>query len=372
MRVPGYEADAFVIGGGPAGLAAAIAARKKGLSVVVADGAEPPIDKPCGEGLMPETQRALEALGVEVPVGSGYRFRGIGFVEGHLRVAADFPTGPGIGIRRPILHELLLREAERLGVTFLWKTAVRGLGADGVHLAAKTVRARWIIGADGSGSRVRRWSRLECSVERQRRFASRRHYCVRPWAEYAEIYWGPRSQAYVTPISRDQVCIVVMAERPEHANFDQAWKHWPELRERLSGAELGSRERGAVTAMHSLRRVCQGNLALIGDASGSVDAIAGEGLRLAFRQALSLASAMASGTLQTYQNEHRKLRQRPFWMGKLLLQLGRNSEMRKRVLRMMQHRPELFARLLALHLGYAKPEEVLWTTAQLGWRFLAA
>jgi menaquinone-9 beta-reductase len=45
----GFATDVFVIGGGPAGLAAAIAARAKGLRVTVADGGVPPIDKPCGE-----------------------------------------------------------------------------------------------------------------------------------------------------------------------------------------------------------------------------------------------------------------------------------------------------------------------------------
>jgi len=292
-------------------------------------------------------------------------------VQADLRVAADFPAGQGIGIRRPILHELLTREAQQLGVKFLWKTAVRGIGAEGVRLAAKTVRARWIIGADGTGSRVRRWSELESSIQRTQRFANRRHYCVRPWAEYMEIYWGPRSQAYVTPISSEEVCIVVMAERAEHADFGLALKDLPELRERLSGAELRSRERGAISAIHLLKRVSRGNIALIGDASGSVDAITGEGLRLAFRQAQFLADAMCSGVLQTYENDHHKLARRPFWMGKLMLELGRNSEKRKLVLRMMQRRPELFTRLLAFHVGSAKTGEVLWATAQLSWRLLA-
>jgi flavin-dependent dehydrogenase len=53
----------FVIGGGPAGLAAAIAARQRGFAVAVADGLEPPVDKACGEGLMPDTLRVLRELG---------------------------------------------------------------------------------------------------------------------------------------------------------------------------------------------------------------------------------------------------------------------------------------------------------------------
>ncbi len=56
MRVPRRSAiaDLLVIGGGPAGLAAAIAARREGLTVTVADAARPPSDKACGEGLMPQ------------------------------------------------------------------------------------------------------------------------------------------------------------------------------------------------------------------------------------------------------------------------------------------------------------------------------
>src|SRR5436309_2237554 len=57
------ETDVFVIGGGPAGLAAAIATRRKGFRVTVADGSEPPIDKACGEGLLTDTAIAFRELG---------------------------------------------------------------------------------------------------------------------------------------------------------------------------------------------------------------------------------------------------------------------------------------------------------------------
>ena len=58
--------DLVVVGGGPVGLAAAIAARQRGLEVLLADKSRPPIDKPCGEGVMPEGVSALRALGVQV------------------------------------------------------------------------------------------------------------------------------------------------------------------------------------------------------------------------------------------------------------------------------------------------------------------
>src|SRR5207253_2995692 len=71
------QTDVFVIGGGPAGLAAAIAARKRGFEVVVADGAQPPIDKACGEGVMPDGVAALARLGVAATINHGFPFHGI-------------------------------------------------------------------------------------------------------------------------------------------------------------------------------------------------------------------------------------------------------------------------------------------------------
>ena len=371
MAFPGGGTDVFVIGGGPAGLAAALAARRKGFTVTVADGAEPPIDKPCGEGMMPGTQAALRELGVEVPAGAGFRFRGIRFAQGETQVAADFPEGQGIGIRRTELHELLIHAAERSGVKLLWKTPVTGIECDCVRLNRSSVPARWIIGADGSQSRVRRWSGLDPAVKNSPRLANRRHYRVRPWSEFMEIHWGPRLQAYVTPISNDEVCIVSMGQTAETSNFEHALSALPQLRDRLGNAELASRERGASTAMQSLARVWRGNVALVGDSSGGVDAITGEGLRLAFRQALALAQAMEAGNMREYQRAHRQLARRPLQMGRLILQLGRYGRIRSRMLRMLSRNPKLFARLLAIHVGQTTPGAAVAAGARLGWQFLA-
>ena len=72
--------DVLVIGGGPAGLAAAIAARMKGFEVTVVDGTKPPIDKACGEGLMPDGLAALRRIGVGLGREHGASFRGSGHI----------------------------------------------------------------------------------------------------------------------------------------------------------------------------------------------------------------------------------------------------------------------------------------------------
>ncbi len=361
-----------MVGGGPAGLVAAIAARKKGFSVTLADGAEPPIDKPCGEGLMPETQAALRELGIVLDAGEGCEFRGIHFIHTDKRFAAHFPEGHGIGLRRPILHAMLVAAAEKSGVQLLWKTPVSGISPEGVQLRSDFVPARWIVGADGGGSRVRRWSGLETIARRTQRFATRRHYRVQPWSDFMEIYWANGAQAYVTPIGREEVCIVVMAEKLEDANFTKVLQELPELRERLNGAELASRERGAITVMYRLKNMARGNVALVGDASGGVDAITGEGLRLAFRQSLALAAAIEANDMQAYEEAHRELARRPMRMGKLMLLLGRNETLRKRSFGALASKPQLFEDLLAVHVGRATPSQMVSTGVALGWRFLSA
>lgn len=365
-------ADVCVIGGGPAGLAAAIVARQSGFSVVVVDGLRPPIDKACGEGLLPETQEALAELGISVSSEDGCKFRGIRFVEEGAQLTAEFAEGQGIGIRRTLLHQKLVEAAEASGVQLHWQTTVQGMAANVVRTSRGEIAAGWIIGADGSSSRVREWSGLETGTRSSRRHAARRHYRVKPWSPYAEVHWGKRTQAYVTPIGKEEVCVVVMAERPEDADFEKVLDELPELRERMWRAELTSRERGAITAMHTLERVTCGNVALVGDASGGVDAITGEGLRLAFRQSLALAQAIVCNDLSGYERAHRELARRPLRMGKLMLLMGRNEGLRRRSFAALAAKPQLFGDLLAMHLGRASRLQMLGTGLELGWQLLSA
>src|SRR5215831_9226312 len=259
--------DVFVVGGGPAGLAAAIAARRRGLDVLVADCSAPPLDKACGEGIMPDGLAAARSLGLDLEA-AGYPFRGICFSGGAQEVAADFPDGAGTGVRRTVLHEMMLDRAAALGVRFAWRRPVSCLAE---------IDARWIVGADGSQSMVRRQAKLDACRRDSRRFGFRRHYRVAPWSEYMQIHWGDHCQLYITPVAAKEVCVVLISRDP-HLRLDDALPQFPELAARLESADSASVERGAVTATRSLNAVARGNVALVGDASGSVNAITGEGL----------------------------------------------------------------------------------------------
>ena len=84
---------------------------------------------------------------------------------------------------------------------------------------------------------------------------------------------------------------------------------------------------------------------------GSVDAITGEGMGLAFRQAVALADALVADNLEQYQTAHRRMARRPAFMAQLMLTLDRFPRLRPRVLRTFAAQPVIFERLLAVHVG---------------------
>src|SRR6267142_1624418 len=175
----GRETEILVIGGGPAGLAAAIAARKKGLEVTVADGAKPPIDKACGEGLMPNTLAALRELGIPIYPSDGRIFRGLRFIEGKTEAEANFPGENGIGVARTVLHKKMVERAEECGVSLLWGTPVSGLTGEGAICAATALSnpamdgaCRDLLGPDDAGVCHAAWRRRDLRCVDFRRSAN--------------------------------------------------------------------------------------------------------------------------------------------------------------------------------------------------------
>ncbi len=404
-----FDTDVLIAGGGPAGLAAAIAARQAGLTVMLADPARPPIDKACGEGIMPAGIAALRRLGIELLPGQFSALAGMRFVDAHGAVDAVFPHGRGCGARRTTLHQVMVERAEQAGVELLWGSRVSffynnhntGRGRDsvkgGILLDGRGVRCRWLIGADGQNSRLRAHAGLEGLRGVRRRFGLRCHYAVAPWSEFVEVHWGEHGQMYITPVASDQVCVALLTHCPKRLNtglseapadphlsaatgltavpagdpiFDEARVHFPAVAARLGGASRLTRVRGSLTVTRSLPLVWRENLALVGEASGSVDAITGEGLTMAFQQALALASALAAGDLQLYQAAHRRIIRRPNFMNRFLLSMDRHTILRQRVLRAFSAEPGLFARMLAIHVGESSCLGVRGTVS-LGWRLLS-
>jgi len=186
-----------------------------------------------------------------------------------------------------------------------------------------------------------------------------------------ELHWGRDCQIYVTPVGQEEVGLALIS-RNSRTRLDSALAEFPELATRIERAKYASKERGAITASRTLRRVFRGRTVLAGDASGGVDAIAGEGLGLAFRHAIVLAECLAAEDLDRYQVEHRKLIRRPALITRLMLLMGSHPRLRRRTMQVFESSPGSFARMLAILAGGGSARDHIARGIALGLQLLKA
>jgi flavin-dependent dehydrogenase len=360
------RADVAIVGGGPAGLAAAIGAARRGLGVVVLEKGGWPRDKACGEGLMPSGLRALDRLGVRTLLDPAEcaPFEGVRYVQedGSFAEARFSPSsGGGLGIRRSALSDALARRARELGVTLRAGTTVQRLQqiSDGIELhldGQDALAAKLVIAADGLASPRRHAAGLDAPARGPRRFGLRQHFRCAAWSPFVEVHFSNGLEAYVTPAGAHRVGVAFLWDAGtarQSISFASLLDCFPGLRARLAGVPPDSEPRGAGPLLRQARARTADRLALIGDAGGYVDAITGEGLSLAFHCAEALTAilpdAIACGaareTLRAYEREFARAFRRYSLLARGLLALSRRPSLRKRVIRLLGRSPRLFGAL---------------------------
>ncbi|MFB7591375.1 NAD(P)/FAD-dependent oxidoreductase [Streptomyces sp. NPDC056169] len=331
--------DLLIAGGGPAGLATAIHAATAGLEVVIVEPRPTPIDKACGEGLMPGGVRALAELGVTA---AGQPLHGIRYLDGHRLAEGRFRHGTGLGVRRTDLHAALSRRAAELGIPVL-SLKVGTVRQDARSVTAAGLTARYLAAADGLHSPIRRQLSLELPDPRAPRHGLRQHFAVAPWTDCVEVHWSALGEAYVTPLGPDLIGVAVLTG--ERMPFDALLTAFPALLRRLP-PRAASSVRGAGPMRRRVRARVAGRVLLVGDAAGYIDALTGEGLSLALAGAAHLVRCVRADRPQEYEQAWRRTTRRHRLLTETLLRIRASPLLAPRIVPLATRAPTAFTALV--------------------------
>jgi geranylgeranyl reductase family protein len=303
--------DVLVVGAGPAGSTAAYRLAREGASVLLADKARFPRDKPCGGGL---TMRAVRQLPFSVePIVEDRTSR--------VRLGLDFRARFERTTEQPLvlmtqrsrLDAFLAEQAAAVGAEFRDGAPISELTLldEGVQatLARHKVAANWLVCADGVNGTAARSLGLDdgrtygVALEGNVPYGvvSEEEYRGRLFLELANV---PGGYGWVFP-------------KGDHVNVGVGgWeREGPRLREHLArfcreyGIPESSLEhvRGyRLPLLHARARLSKGRAALLGDAAGLVDPLSGDGIYEAFLSAKLAAEAILAGDLAAYERELRR------------------------------------------------------------------
>ncbi|MGX7680546.1 NAD(P)/FAD-dependent oxidoreductase [Jatrophihabitans sp. DSM 45814] len=333
--------DVLIAGGGPVGLATALYAARAGLDVAVVEPRSAPIDKACGEGLMPGAVAALQDLDVTV---SGMDFRGIRYTNGTHEARALFSVGMGRGVERTELHAALHSRVLEQGIPII-DDMVTAVEQHEDRVQAAGFSAKYLIGADGLHSPVRRLSGMEAASARPNlaRWGQRCHFDMPPWSDLVEVHWSEHAEAYVTPLGRNRVGVAVLSQ--QRGSFTQHLAGFPDLVNRIAGIEA-SPVRGAGPLRQASTQRVRGRVLLVGDAAGYVDALTGEGLAVGFASARQLIGCIRGGQPARYEKQWLQTSRRYRMITGSLLWAARKPVLRKKIVPLAAAVPPLFGYLV--------------------------
>lgn len=310
-------ADVLVVGGGPAGAAAAAELAVQGRRVMLAEASPGPRDRVCGEFVSAESVPLLKRMGALLAV------------RGALPVAlrhARFTTPSGreleirvdgaLGLSRRLLDEALLEAAERRGAQVLRGARFLELlrdhrgGICGARLRVAgervPVKASLVIGADGRSSAVARDAGLDRPADGPHHCAIKAHFRHGPSFEgledQVEVHLFPGGYVGIQPVEGERVNVSAVVEARISrrlrggalAILQGAVRQNPLARRRLQGARAAGAPLSLFPLERDRRAVLADGLLLAGDAARVVPPFLGDGIAAALCSGLLAAETACS------------------------------------------------------------------------------
>ncbi len=315
-------ADVAVVGGGPAGAAAAIDLARHGRDVVLVDKATFPRDKICGDGLTAGALRLLEGLGLDPAAVPSWQPVDDVVVRSPSGHEATFPLPRGAGsyavvARRAELDAALLDVARAAGVKVLDGHACTGADerSDRVVLEVEgvgAIAARYAIGADGMWSPLRKHLGAATPGYLGEWHAFRQYFTdIGPRAARELFVWFEPdllpgyAWSFPLPGGVANVGFGIQRDGGKVARVQDMKQLWPQLLARPHIAAVlgpGARPESPHRAWPIPARVDDVLLAttrtlFVGDAAAATDPMTGEGIAQALLTGVLAAEAIRDGGL---------------------------------------------------------------------------
>jgi len=323
------ELDAIVVGSGPAGSAAAAHLARAGARIAIVERARHPRPKACAEYASPRIVEELVRLGLrpdrwtdDAVALDGMELH-VGGRVARIRYADRRRPRTAWGVDRRSFDALLAAHAAASGAELRESVRAVGLVEDGGRVhgvrlrgtdgTTSTLRAAFVVGADGARSTIARLVGVERSVAYPRRVGLVAHYTSADGLhDHGEMHVGDGYYVGLAPTPGDELnvgmALPLDGRGSAETRFAAALAGLPEVVTRLAGSQRIGPIRGAAPIGHRVARVAGPGWLLVGDAAGFVDPFTGEGIHRALRSARAAAGAILGGgdVIAAYRAERRR------------------------------------------------------------------
>ncbi|HEY8178575.1 MAG TPA: geranylgeranyl reductase family protein [Candidatus Limnocylindria bacterium] len=316
------DCEVLVVGAGPAGSAVAAALARAGRDVLLVESHAHPRPKACAEYASPRIAEELAVLGIAEGDwrADALPLKGMRVIRGDDAVDMRYHDAAGPrhswGLDRERFDATLAAHAVASGARLMERTALDDVhwrggqeGSGGRVVGAslrtaerrRTVRSRWLIGADGARSRVAQRLSTERGVGRPRRLGLIAHYEGLPeLADHGEMHVARDWYVGLAPLAGNRLNVGMAlpmdgTKRSAEERFQAAIDGIPAVAARLRGVKRLTPIRGASPIGHRVGASAGRGWMLVGDAAGFIDPFTGEGIFRALRSARAAAEALAAG-----------------------------------------------------------------------------
>ncbi|GGY61274.1 NAD(P)/FAD-dependent oxidoreductase [Marinobacter zhanjiangensis] len=320
--------DTVVIGGGPAGAAAAIELARAGQRVSLLEREKSPHDKVCGEFISWDTAYYLALLGVDLKHLGAQPIRRLRLCSGATESETRLPFNAW-SLSRRRLDEALLEQAEQCGAEIHRGVAVRGLqeGSEGwvITTAESRFVARNVFLATGKRD-LRQWRR-PVKPENRDLIGLKMHLRLqreqqRELRGHVEVFLYDGGYAGLEPVEDGKANLCFLLPKARYKSCNGSWPgilQWlcgtsPLLERRLVGCRsLWSRPLAVHGTPYGFLHppgAARPGLFRLGDQTAVIPSFAGDGMAIALHSGFLAARACLSGSgSRRYQHQaHRAFR----------------------------------------------------------------